>query len=102
MHCRISDLRCKEVVNVKTGTKIGMVCDVAVDTCNATVQSIIVYGRCKFFGLLGREDDIVIPWCDINIIGRDTVLVNFNERPCRKKKRKGVFRNAFKGLMGND
>ena len=35
---------CKEVVNVKTGTKIGMVCDVAVDTCNATVLSIIVYG----------------------------------------------------------
>ena len=102
MHCRISDLRCKEVVSIKTGTKIGMVCDEAEDTCNATILSIIVYGKCRLFGLLGREDDIVIPWCDINIIGRDAILVNYNERPCRRKKRKGFFHNAFKGLMGND
>lgn len=33
MNCCVTDLRNKEVVNKKDGTRLGNVCDVEVDTC---------------------------------------------------------------------
>ena len=84
MNCRLIDLRNKEVINMKDGTRLGCVDDVEIDTCNAKLVSIIVYGRLKCFGLFGREDDIIICWKDIQVIGEDTILVclscNFNHR----------------------
>ena len=75
MNCRIQDLRNKEVVCLHNGAILGCVADVEVDTVCAKVVAIVIYGRLKCFGLLGREDDCVIPWQDIEIIGEDTILV---------------------------
>jgi YlmC/YmxH family sporulation protein len=69
-------MRNKDVVNIKNGIRLGYVCDVEVDTASARLVAIVIYGRPKCFGLLGREEDIVIPWCDIVVIGEDTILVN--------------------------
>ncbi len=76
MLCRIDDLRNKQVVCVKDGCVLGFISDVEMDTENGTLTSIIIFGRLRFFGLLGREEDIVIPWDDIKVIGGETVLVN--------------------------
>lgn len=89
MHCRIQDLRRKEVICVKDGTMLGMVCDVEIDTVTAEVLAIVIYGRPKCFGLLGRYDDCVIPWKSIEVIGEDTVLVNAAPPPFRR--RRGLF-----------
>ncbi|MCL2018305.1 MAG: YlmC/YmxH family sporulation protein [Oscillospiraceae bacterium] len=75
MVCCFEDLRCKEIINIKTGCKIGYPDDIEFESCTAKVIKLIVYGRSRFFGLFGREDDIIIPWCDIEIIGEDTILV---------------------------
>ena len=85
MSCRIMELQSKEVVCIKHGVCLGRVCDVEVDTCSGKLCSIVVYGKPKCFGLLGREDDIVICWENIEVIGEDTILVNF-EPPVRRKK----------------
>lgn len=69
------DFRKKEVINVKNGMKIGYVDDVLFDTEQASIRYIVVYGRPKFFGLFGREEDMQIPWEDIEIVGEDTILV---------------------------
>lgn len=84
--CRIVDLRHKEVINSKNGCRLGCVDDVEVDTCNARLIAIIVYGRPKCFGLLGREEDIVIRWENIELIGEDTILVNQCPVPFKRKK----------------
>lgn len=95
MNCRLVDLRNKEVINIKDGTRLGCVDDVEIDTCNARLVSIIVYGRLKCFGLFGRCDDIIIRWNDIQVIGEDTILVCFS---CDfKQRRKNKF---FKKLWG--
>jgi YlmC/YmxH family sporulation protein len=87
--CRITDLRYKEVVNVRDGSCLGCVSDIEVDTVTAKVISLIIYGRCRLFGLFFREDDIIINWCDIEVIGEDTILVNMRperfERPARQR-----------------
>lgn len=97
MRCRIVDMRNKEVINVKTGMRLGCVCDVEVDTKTAKLSGIVIYGRLKFFGLLGRCDDIVIKWEDIEVIGEDTILVKHNMPPQnRKKPRFKAINNFFK------
>ena len=53
------------------------------------VTAIIIYGRSRLFGLLGREEDTVICWDEIQCIGEDTVLVKYCPPPgaasCRRK-----------------
>lgn len=96
MLCRVMELRCKEVVNVCDGGCLGCVSDVEVDTETARVVSIVIYGRPKFFGLLGREEDTVIGWECIECIGEDTVLVRF-EDPHPHPRRT---RSFLDGLLG--
>ena len=88
MLCRLSDLRDKEVVNINNGSCMGCVSDVELDTCSACVKAIVIYGRSRLFGLLGREDDVVICWDEIQCIGEDTVLVRYCPPPCAPTRRK--------------
>ncbi len=95
MTCRIVDLRHKEVINVKDGCRIGCVNDVEVDMKCAKIVSIIIYGRLKFFGILGREEDIIIRWEHIEVVGEDTILVKYNPM-CRKKRKFNLLNIFFK------
>jgi YlmC/YmxH family sporulation protein len=76
MNCCFEDLRNKEIIHLKTGSKIGFVDDVIFETRTAKVCDLVVHGRARFFGLFGREEDYLIPWEDIEIIGEDTILVS--------------------------
>lgn len=75
MNCRMGDLHSKEVINTRDGAKLGSICDIEIDTKTARLVSVVIYGRLRLFGLLGRHPDIVIPWEKITLIGGDTVLV---------------------------
>ena len=88
MSCRIAELRHKEIINQSDGMRLGFVDDVEIDTKNACLISIIIYGRPKLFGILGRHDDLVIPWGSICLIGEDTILVKCPGRPRKPKKRR--------------
>ncbi len=83
------DFRRKEVISVKNGMKIGYVDDIRFHTQSAEVESIVVFGRLRFFGLFGREDDLVIPWKEIEVIGEDTILVRTDEIQPVKRTGKG-------------
>ncbi len=86
MCCRIADLRNKQVVCVKDGSVIGFVSDIEIDTEKGNMTSIIIYGRPRFFGLFGREDDIVISWRDITVIGPETILVTIDPQIYNRSK----------------
>ncbi len=97
MKCRMEDLCEKDVVNIKDGSCLGSVDDVMIDTECAKVLSLIVFGRKKFFGLFGREPDIIISWEDIEMIGEDTVLIRTAQPMefCKKRRKRKIFRNFF-------
>jgi YlmC/YmxH family sporulation protein len=83
--CRLDELCRKDVINVKDGCKLGCICDFIIDPANGQICSLVIYGRAKCLGLFGREDDIIIPWQDIQTIGDDTILVCLdmtNRRRC--------------------
>lgn len=90
---RIVDVRCKEVINVCDGCRLGFPCDVLLDMQFGRLIAIIVPGPCKFFGLLGRKDDYIIPWECIKTIGRDAILVEFDEHHHRHPRPKRSFFN---------
>ena len=90
MYCRANDLRCKDVINVKNSCRIGCVCDFEIDLSSARISALVIYGRWRLFGLLGRGKDIIIRWCDIQLIGEDAILVNFDvpgDRGRRQRRR---------------
>lgn len=75
----LSDLRSKEVIDIKSGVKLGFVDDVELNMEAATVAALVVYGRPRFFGLFGRDEDMLIRCRDISVIGEDTILVEMTE-----------------------
>ena len=72
---RFSNLKCKEVVNVCDGCRLGYVCDVEVDCRCGQICAIIVPGKGRCFGLLGHGEDFVIPWKCIRQIGDDIIRI---------------------------
>ena len=90
MVCRITDLRYKEVINVRDGSCLGCVSDIEVDTVTAKVNSLIIFGRFRLLGLFFREEDIIIRWADIEVIGEDTILVNMRPLEREFKAKKGL------------
>lgn len=76
MQCRIRDFRCKEVINVCDGCRLGYVSDLDVRVPEGQVVAIIVYGPGRFFGLFGRGEEFYIPWECIQRIGDDIILID--------------------------
>ena len=95
MNCKLIDLRNKEVINVNDGTRLGQVCDVEINTDQAKVLSVIIYGRPRVFGLFGKGEDLVIPWELVQTIGDDTILVRYLP-PEPKAKQNPIFSKFFK------
>ena len=98
MRCCITDLRNKKVINAKNGCVLGNVCDVEIDTCTGKVVEIVIYGRLRCCGLMGRDEDIRISWDDISVIGDETVLVCIErfEKPPPKPPKKSPFEGLFR------
>ena len=87
-----SELRYKEVIEVHSGLRLGYVCDAEFDDSEGRLISLITPGKAKLFGLLGREDDYILPWACIARIGGDIILVDAKEEILRRKRqRKGLF-----------
>lgn len=92
MPCRLQELRKKEVINAANGCRIGYVDDLEIDTKCARVIALIVYGRPRLFGLFGRNNDCMIAWEKIRLIGEDAILV---ESEVQKMPNKAKKRNKF-------
>ena len=82
MTIKYSDLRCKEVICLSDGRRLGFVSDVQIEIPEGTIKSILVPGPCRFFGFFGRKDDFLIPWCAIRRIGPDIILVDVKPEEC--------------------
>ena len=75
MESRIAELRDKEVIDVSDGSRFGYVGDVEVDLETGKIRSLVVPGRLRLFGLLGREEARLVPWEAVRSFGEDIILV---------------------------
>ena len=88
MMCRFSQLRCKEVINICDGSRLGCVGDLELCIPEGTVKALIVFGPCRFFGLFGRGEDYYIPWDCVQRFGEDIILIDkpFQRREGEKRR----------------
>lgn len=85
---RMTELHCKEVICISNGQRLGFVSDVEIKLPEGEVTAIVVPGPSRFFGVIGRSDDFVIPWNCIKRIGPDIILVDTKPDDCRHPRQK--------------
>ncbi len=73
---RYSELRCKEVINIKDGCKYGIVNDLEIDIERGVIKAIIVPESSKLLGFFANEEEYCIPWRNIVCIGDDAILID--------------------------
>lgn len=80
---RITELYCKEVICIRNGARLGFVSDVQIRVPEGQVMALVVPGPGRFLGIIGRNEDYIIPWCQIKQIGPDIILVDVAPEDCR-------------------
>ena len=85
------ELREKEVINLCDGARLGYPSDFEFDMCDGKILALIIPGERGIFGAC-KTQDIIIPWCKIECLGEDTILVKLEPHECcrtpqKKKKR---------------
>lgn len=87
------ELRKKEIINLCDGSRLGFSTDFQFDKCTAQITALIVEKGGGFLGL-GCGDSYFIPWCKIQCIGEDTILVDLSKsdlslhKDLKKRKRR--------------
>ncbi|MGN0613731.1 MAG: YlmC/YmxH family sporulation protein [Porcipelethomonas sp.] len=86
----LTELKSKEVINVENGEKLGFIDDIEFESESGSVVALVIFGRNRLWGLLGKDEDIVLSCRDIELIGKDTVLVRYKaaagENSSRRKR----------------
>jgi len=74
----LSEMREKEVINIRNGAKIGYIYDFEIDLENGKVTAALIPSYGKVLGIFGKSRDLVIPWHKIFKIGHDIILVDID------------------------
>ena len=72
----MSELKCREVINICDGCRLGYVGDVECTLPEGQMTALIVPGPLRFFGLFGRGEEYFIPWECIKQVGDDIILID--------------------------
>lgn len=70
---RLSDLQDKDVVDIKSGVKIGNIVDIKIDN-NGVISSLVIE-RKRFSKLFSTNDEIEVLYKNIVKIGEDVILI---------------------------
>ncbi len=72
----LSEMKEKEVINIRDGSRLGMIYDFEMDLEKGEVIAIIIPSPGKIMGIFGKSNDIIINWRKIVKIGEDIILVD--------------------------
>ncbi len=75
------DLREKEVINLRDGSRLGCPSDFEMSACDGRITALII-SRPSGFLWLSHQRDLCIPWDRIECIGEDAILVRLTEADC--------------------
>ena len=88
MDTRMGQLRLKEIISIGDGSRFGYVGDLDQDLDSGQVKALVIPGRLRWFGLLGREEVMVIPWEAVHRFGEDTIVVDGVSVPTSGRSRR--------------
>ncbi|MDD3746445.1 MAG: YlmC/YmxH family sporulation protein [Anaerostipes sp.] len=81
---RFLELREKDVINCKTGDKLGNVIDIEFDPNTGCILFLIVPKMNHILSCFSKNATYVIPYKRIVKLGKDTILVDIIEKDCLK------------------
>lgn len=73
-----SEIKCKDIINIRDCKRIGKVCDIEFDECKGCICKLIVSKGIHMFDFFKCEPELVICFRDIKQIGPDIILVDIN------------------------
>ena len=79
------ELCAKEIVQLQDGVCLGKADDLEFDPQTAEITGLQLLGQPRWFGLLGRDETLIIPWNEIERIGQDAILVHTELPPPEPK-----------------
>lgn len=71
-----SELKCKQVINIRDCKCLGKVGDFEFDECTGCIHKLIIPGSTKLVSFIKCEPEYVIPYKNIKQIGPDIILVD--------------------------
>lgn len=74
-----SELRRKEVINIRDCRCLGRVCDLIFDERNGCICKLIVSEPCRWLCLFAADKEYEVCFKDIRQIGPDIILVDIND-----------------------
>lgn len=69
----IGNLRAMEIIDVKSGSKLGFIKDLKIDCSEYRILSLILPSQ--KISWFNKNDFIEIPWCNVKKVGVDVILV---------------------------
>lgn len=75
METTFIELRCKEVVNIIDGRRLGHITDVVFDLASACVRGFVLPGEKTGWNVFKASEQIFLPYSSIVRIGEDAILV---------------------------
>ena len=82
MESSFLELRCKEVVNVVDGKRLGHIVDIVFDLASGQINGLVVPGDKNFWNVFKSGGEIFVPYHQICKIGDDTILVELYSSSC--------------------
>lgn len=80
MHMRYQDISGKEIIDIKTGSRLGMLgqTDLEINEQTGQIEAFIIPDY-KWFGLKKEDTKISISWDMVKKVGTDIILVEYDE-----------------------
>ena len=94
MESSFLDLRCKEVVNVLDGKRLGHIVDLVFDLNTARILGFMLPGEKTGWNIFKNSNQLFLPFGCVVRIGEDTILVELPEQ--------GVPANPFVLTQGEE
>lgn len=81
METSFLELRCKEIVNVVDGRRLGHIVDVIFNLENGCMLGVVVPGEKSFWNVFKNGTELFISLSQIVKVGEDTILVELFANP---------------------
>ena len=81
------ELRCKEVVNLLDGRRLGHISDLVFDMASARVLGFVLPGEKTGWNLFKSAEQLFVPYGCVIRVGEDTILVELSSQGVRSNPR---------------
>lgn len=75
---KLSELQKKDIVDIKTGRKIGKIVDIEFDTSSGYMIKFIIESNGILKNIFSSNEDIVIRFSQIKKLGEDVILIDIS------------------------